>query len=151
MPHMYSFRKAIEEDIQAINIISIQSKAYWGYPDAWLERWKDDLTISKPEINELEILIIQKDNVPIGFSALFEDEQNYEIRHLWLKPDYIGKGLGKQLLHETIKEIVRKEKPIFVEADPNAEAFYERMGFKTIGFVESYPKGRFLPIMKKQK
>ena len=78
-----------------------------------------------------------------------ENDKEYEITHLWVKPEFIGKGYGKHLLSETIKKVATKKKSIIVESDPNAEVFYTSLGFVTFDKIESYPKGRFLPIMKK--
>ena len=63
-------------------------------------------------------------------------------------PETIGKGLGKALLLASLGRVVRKDLPILVEADPNAEAFYKKQGFVTYDKKESFPKGRYLPLMK---
>ena len=71
---------------------------------------------------------------------MVEHSKEYEILHLWLLPEYIGKGYGKKLLR----------KVIILTADPNAESFYQKQGFRTYSRVESYPKGRFLPMMMRK-
>ena len=68
---------------------------------------------------------------------------------MWIKPDFIGKGLGKYLLNETINRVVDKEKPIIVEADPHAESFYSKQGFHTFDKRQSHPENRLLPLMKR--
>ena len=45
-------------------------------------------------------------------------------------------------------EVVNEPKEIIVESDPNAEAFYTSQGFETFDKIESFPKGRFLPVMR---
>ena len=37
---------------------------------------------------------------------------------------------------------------IYLYSDPNAERFYQNLGFKIIGQLESSIKNRFLPIME---
>jgi predicted GNAT family N-acyltransferase len=64
-------------------------------------------------------------------------------------PEYIGMGLGKQLLAESIRAFVKEEKEIIVKADSNAEPFYRSQGFVTFDQVESFPKGRYLPVMRR--
>jgi N-acetylglutamate synthase-like GNAT family acetyltransferase len=64
-------------------------------------------------------------------------------------PDYIGNGFGKFLLHESLTQAITITKEIHVIADPNSEAFYASQGFETFDKTESFPKGRFLPVMKK--
>jgi N-acetylglutamate synthase-like GNAT family acetyltransferase len=137
------------KDVNQLNTISVASKMHWGYPIDWLEHWKDDLTITENYLTKNSIfkLIIEKEIA--GFCAIEEREDEYEIAHLWVLPIHIGKGYGKFLLSETLKHVIKKEKPIIVVADPNAEKSYQQMGFKTFAQKESYPKGRFLPVMRK--
>lgn len=146
-PKEIVFRKARLDDIPVMNQISVQSKRHWGYPDSWIEKWNDDLTLNQIKFESLSILLLEIDDQSMGFCAISKEGQDYEIEHLWLLPGLIGKGLGKRLLKESINRFVPKNSRIYVEADPNAEAFYQRQGFKTFDRIESYPKGRFLPRM----
>ena len=143
------FRVAKPNDINTLNTISIKSKGYWGYPSSWIEHWKNDLTLDEAQLLTQHVLVIEVDSKIIGFSSITENEQTFEILHLWVLPEYIGKGYGKKLLEKIIDSFVNQNKPIIVEADPNAEPFYKSQGFTTFDKVESFPKGRFLPIMRK--
>lgn len=139
------------QDIEALNKISIASKRHWNYPEEWMEKWKDDLALTQHDFSEQRIFKITEEPDSIfGFCAIKEHEHEYEIIHLWIKPAYIGKGYGKYLLNETIKQVAVKEKPIIVEADPNAEQFYSNQGFTTFSKKASYPAGRFLPLMRRK-
>jgi ribosomal protein S18 acetylase RimI-like enzyme len=86
----------------------------------------------------------------VGFISIDQDEEVYEIEHLWILPKYMGKGFGKMLLNDVVAKVVKPGAYIFVESDPNAENFYISQGFKTFSTRESFPKGRFLPLMKKK-
>jgi GNAT superfamily N-acetyltransferase len=141
--------KAFLSEIEILNKISIASKAYWGYPDEWMEKWHDALLLSDADFDDHIIFKIEDEESIIGFCVMTEHLEAYEVLHLWILPDFIGKGYGKKLLNHTIKQVVTKNKPIIVEADPNAEAFYISQGFVTFDQVESEPKGRFLPVMRK--
>jgi N-acetylglutamate synthase-like GNAT family acetyltransferase len=141
--------KAQLGDMETLNKISVESKMHWNYPVEWLEQWIDDLRLTENDFLTQEIYKIEKNGLIIGFCSIQEKEQNYEITHLWIRPDYIGRGYGKILLNQTITNVVKKEKEIIVEADPNAEQFYKSQGFVIFSKVESFPKGRFLPVMKK--
>ncbi|MCX2678421.1 GNAT family N-acetyltransferase [Galbibacter sp. EGI 63066] len=144
-----NFRKAKLDDIQELNQISLKSKKYWGYPDQWIENWSDELTLTSEKFAEQEIVVGEIETQVVGFCSISENKDNYEILHLWLLPNFIGKGYGKKLLTRTIEEFVKTDKPIIVEADPNAEPFYKSQGFVTFDSIESVPSGRFLPVMKK--
>ncbi len=141
-------RKATIADLNALNRISVMSKKYWGYPEQWMEQWLDDLTLTETDLNTQGIVIMEFGSEIMGFCSIKDQGNHYEIMHLWILPDYIGKGYGKTLLNEALAAFVCKEKPIWVLADPNAESFYNKQGFVTFEKKESFPKGRFLPLMK---
>ncbi len=144
-----NFRIANLQDLPVLNKIRVQSKSHWGYPSSWIEKWMDDLTISEENLAKENILLIEIQDQIIGFCSFVENEAEYEIYHLWVLPDFIGKGYGRKLLNKAIENFATSNKPIIVEADPNAEAFYCKQGFETFDQIESFPKGRFLPVMKK--
>lgn len=114
-----------------------------------MAQWKNDLTLDKKEFSAQQVLLVENKNQIVGFCSIAENPKTYEILHLWLLPEFIGKGHGKKLLQTAIQSFVKKEYPIIVEADPHAEAFYKSQGFETYDKVESFPPGRFLPVMKK--
>lgn len=143
-------RKAIAKDIPELNRVSIASKKHWGYPDEWIANWLDELTLTPEKFVRQNILVGELNGEIIGFCSITESESEYEILHLWVVPQFIGQGYGKKILTRTMDEFVTSDKPIIVEADPNAESFYKSLGFETFDKVESFPKGRLLPVMKKK-
>jgi len=88
------------------------------------------LTVSANDFLTQNIYKLEVSSVIAGFCAIKEKDSEYEIMHLWVKPEYIGKGFGKMLLNETIRHVEKKEKAIIVESDPNAEAFYASQTLK---------------------
>lgn len=143
--------KAVVENIETLNKISIASKKHWGYPDDWIEHWRDDLTLKPEEFQEHQVFKAVLDGKIIGFCVMGETKEAYEVLHLWLEPTYIGKGYGKALLNEALAKVVLQPKDIVVEADPYAAPFYAKQGFVTFDQIASiYPAGRVLPVMKKQ-
>lgn len=143
------FRFAKKADLPELNRISLASKKYWGYPDEWLEHWKKDLEITTTHLQEQYALLAEIEDRIIGFVCISGNEDHYEITHLWISPEHIGKGYGRSLLRQALNEYCKDSRPVLVTADPNAEAFYRKQGFQTVGQEESYPPGRMLPVMKK--
>ena len=144
-------RKADIKDIEILNKISIESKMYWKYPQEWIEKWKEDLELSVKDFKDQNIFKVEDEaGFILGFCSIKEHKEEYEILHLWIKPKFIGKGFGKLLLIESIQTVAINNKPIVVEADPHAEEFYSKLGFKTFTKKKSYPPGRFLPVMRKE-
>ena len=137
------------QDIPKLNEISLESKAFWGYPEDWLNSWEDELTINQTHIENHQTFKLVHEDCTIGFCVIEQHGDECHISHMWVIPKYIGWGFGKVLLEESIKRGVHSPCKIMVESDPNAEGFYKKYGFHTIDQVESYPKGRYLPVMEK--
>lgn len=137
------------EDAEELTEISMLAKSYWQYPDEWLNCWREELTITPAYIKQHRVFTIQSIYQIAGFCALEKYADYYQVGHLWLRVPFMMKGLGTQLLQSTLS-VVSPGTEVRVVADPNAESFYEKQGFTTYGQVESYPPGRFLPLMKKQ-
>lgn len=83
-----------------------------------------------------------------GFAMISEDAEGFEIEHCFIKPGYIGQGLGTLLLKQILAEVHYAGKSFRVIADPNAVRFYAKFGFETVSQVPSEPASRSLPLMK---
>ena len=140
--------RAHPTDAEELTKISRAAKSYWQYPDEWLARWKEDLTITPDYIKQHHVCTLRSIYQVVGFCALEKHKDHYEVAHLWLRPAFMMKGLGKQLLRSTLS-VVEPGNEVRVVADPNAESFYRKQGFVTYDQVESDPPGRFLPQMRK--
>lgn len=131
--------------------IALSAKAFWGYPDLWMELWGPQLTFS-PEYFEMnESWAAFKDEIPVGFYTLMEKDGKGWIENLWVLPKFIGKGIGKRLfLHAASRSRQKGHLVLQLEADPNALGFYEKMSMHKIGERRSEIEGkpRVLPIME---
>ena len=143
--------KANKEDHQVLTEITKKSKAFWGYSKEQMILWNDALTISEDQIESQFIYKLAHENQIIGYySYYFETEKIIKLDNLFLLPEFIGKGIGNQLMTDflnRIKEITTINK-VLLDADPNAEKFYQKFGFNTIGQLETSIKNRFLPQME---
>ncbi|HXQ38975.1 MAG TPA: GNAT family N-acetyltransferase [Anaerolineales bacterium] len=147
---MISIRRVDPKEATALTQIALSAKAHWGYPERWMEIWTPQLTF-KPEYfekNESWVAVLR--NRPIAFYSLQEKDGIAWIENLWVLPEYIGQGVGRQLFLDAISRACQMGfKAVQLEADPNAVGFYEKMGMHKIGEryseVESEP--RILPTM----
>lgn len=142
---------AKNQDAEAITELTIRSKAYWNYGKSQIEAWRDDLTVSSEYIAQNHVYKLVDQNKLLGFYAFqLKKDKSAKLTFLFIDPDFIGKGYGKVLLLDCLKRAKQMEsKSIFLDADPNAQAFYERFGFCQVGQLASSIKDRFLPIMRK--
>ncbi len=142
--------RAHKEDAQTLSDLTFRAKSYWNYSKEQLKRWEDDLTISTAYIDRNDVFkLILHNKIIAYYSYQFINNKVLLLDNIFVDPEYIGKGYGKTLMNHLIKEAIqaRKEK-IKLESEPNAAAFYKKMGFKIVGQLESSIKNRYLPIME---
>lgn len=138
-------------DIKILTKIALQSKAFWGYSNNLIESWKEDLTITSKMISECDVMHFVVDDKIAGFYVLNPPKkETIELEMLFVHPSFIGKKIGKQLLHHSFKKAKEyKVKSMTLLADPNAVPFYNSQGFYEIDKKESSIAGRFLPVLQK--
>ena len=131
--------------------IALKSKAFWGYSKELIESWQNDLTVTSTMISECTVYKFLVDNAVAGFYVLNPSKGNsIELEMLFVLPKFIGKGIGKQLLHHSFKEAIKlNTTSMTLLADPNAVPFYNSQGFYEIDKKESSIVGRFLPVLQK--
>jgi len=145
-----TIEKANSNDSEALTAITKKSKAYWGYSDARIELWDDLLTITKKYIEAKLVYKIVIDGTAVGYYSFFpENEYTVRLDNLFILPEYIGKGIGKLLMDDFMMRIATTGvKKVILDADPNAELFYTKLGFVKIGELKTSIKDRFLPVME---
>ena len=151
MSDQIEIRYAVPNEAEALSQIAIKAKAHWGYPENLMKVWKPTLTFSPKYFNENESWVAVVDNGPVAFYTLQEKAGTGWIENLWVLPEYIGKGVGRQLfLHALSRAREMGYTILQLEADPNAAGFYEKMGMSRIGERRSEADGqpRVLPIME---
>ena len=144
-------KKAVSQDAQTLTEIALDAKRHWGYPESWIRHWESDLTIAPDFITQHHVYVAEDEGEIRGFYALCENGDKAELEHMWVRPAYIGTGIGKELFLDAMERASKLNvSEVELSADPNAAGFYERMGAKKIGEVESEVEGhsRTLPRMK---
>jgi ribosomal protein S18 acetylase RimI-like enzyme len=148
---MISIQPVDPQEADALTEIALSAKRHWGYPERWMELWSPQLTFSNEYFMENESWVAIDDERTIAFYTLLDKDGNAWIENLWVLPEYIGKGVGRQLFfHAAELSRQRGYKLLQLEADPNAQGFYEKMGMSRIGEhlgeVDGQP--RILPVME---
>ncbi|WP_445430987.1 GNAT family N-acetyltransferase [Chryseobacterium indoltheticum] len=147
---MIEITKANTHDYRVLTDITKKSKAYWGYSDEQMKKWSDLLTITEEYIQNNEVYKLIINQSIVAYYSYFEIEKDsVRLDNLFVSPENIGKGYGKLLMNDFILKIKKSEaQRIILDADPNAQKFYENFGFVKIGEIETSIKDRFLPIME---
>lgn len=144
-------RRTLPEEADVLSEIAFSAKGHWGYPERWMEIWKPQLTFSPEYFIKNESWTTEKDGEPIAFYTLQDKDGNAWIENLWVLPNYIGEGIGKQLyLHALSRSLELGYLKLRLASDPNAVGFYEKLGMTRIG-EHNYPiegQSRVLPVME---
>jgi len=155
-------REASTEEAAALTQIAQDAKRYWGYPENWIEHWQEDLTITPEFIATNQVYVAETDsglepglapamaversvllNEIVGFYAIGMHGEKAELEHMWVKPERIGSGAGKELLmHAMETAAFLNAAALEISSDPNAEGFYKRMGARRIGEIHSEIEGQ---------
>lgn len=142
--------EAVGTDHEILTIITKKSKAYWGFSEDILKGWEHLLTVTKDYIEKCRVYKLVQNEETIGYySFFFIDKSTIKLDNMFILPEFIGKGLGKILMNDFLKNAKQSNiDKITLDAEPKAEDFYKKFGFKTKGQLESSIKDRYLPIME---
>lgn len=154
-------REAQPQDAQELTALTFESKKYWGYPDASMELWTRELTITPQYIEKNKVTLALEGGQIAGYFSIIEEPPEevlqvgkyriaggFYLDNLFIRPSFIRTGLGKKLLFlalDCCKE--RNVQLLHVYSDPNARGFYEAMGAEYLGDLPTKIPGRSLPIM----
>ncbi len=143
-------RTATIEDLPNLHSLCMQSKAYWGYDDDFMDKCSEELRITPKHLETDLVMITESNQTTSGVVQLTFSGTEATLDKLFIAPDAIGKGIGK-LLFNWATETAQKNgaSKLIIHADPYAEAFYKKVGAKTVSTTPSGSiEGRMLPLME---
>lgn len=137
------------EELSLLQALMLRSKAYWGYDAVFMEAVRADMTFPTDYMARTQVMVLDRAGRVVGFYGLQRDGEEAYLADLFVEPDAIGQGYGKQLWQHAVALARAQGAPAMrFKADPHAEPFYLRMGAQRIGQRESQViPGRMLPLM----
>ena len=145
----FAIQSAEAADARELTAIAFAAKRLWGYPDAWIELWADELTIDGRYIEENRVFLATDGVRTLGWCAVAEQSGEYWLDYCWVLPEAAKRGIGRALVSRALRLAAELESSTLkVIADPHAEAFYCKLGFRRIGDRPSVPPGRRLPVLE---
>ena len=152
MPGPHAIRRARPDEAECLTEIALASKSHWGYPEAWVDAWREGLTFTEAYITEHAVYVaVDAEDTPVACYALEGTGPEIQLEHVWVLPSAMGLGLGKALVaHAADTASSLGATALLIHSDPNAEPFYEKLGAVTIGAVRADVCGerRELPRMR---
>ena len=144
-------RPARASEAAELSELAFRSKSHWGYSVQFMEACRQELRVPARHLADriFRYCVAEMDNAIVGFYAIkVLPESAYELEALFVKPEFIGTGVGRHLI-EHAKQNVRDlgARELLIQGDPNAERFYLAAGAVPIGKRESESiAGRYLPF-----
>ena len=142
--------RAKAEDADLLTEIAFSAKRHWGYPERWIQTWREILTMHPEFIAANVAYFAMEDDRAVGFYVLTTENDGMHLDHLWILPHALGRGIGRALFEHAAQQAKRLGfQAIKIEADPNAEGFYQRMGATRVetNVTEIEGERRELPLL----
>lgn len=139
-------RKARLDDADRLSAIARRAKASWGYPEAWLNSWHDELSFTSAYLAEHDVWVAETGGSATGVIALERSPEGWTIDRLWVEPAAHGLGVGRALVEHA--RTFAAGHVVDVLSDPSAEPFYLKLGARRAGQVPAPMPGapdRILP------
>ena len=146
-----TIRYAGKGEAGTITDLKMRSKASNGYTQKFMDACREELTVSEKDIHDFEIWVALQAGAIVGMLDIRFNNERGVLEALFVDPEIKGGGIGRRLF-EKCEQRCREEgvTVIDVDSDPEAQAFYERMGMVKTGDIPSGSiAGRFLPRLEK--
>jgi predicted N-acetyltransferase YhbS len=147
----YQIRPARTSEADLLTALCKRSKAHWGYDQGFMQMSEAALTITPEFIAANDVLVAEKDGEILGVVSVAPMKQDgaFDLVHLFVEPNLVTSGIGRALFHAaTDRAREHGGDTLIILSDPNAAAFYRRMGAQDQGEApsDSIP-GRKLPLL----
>lgn len=138
------------DEAELLTELCLRSKAVWGYDADFMQACSSELTIRPADLAGDAFRVALVDDAIVGVAEIAVTGGDAELAKLFIAPGTIGTGVGKTLFAWAVNEArARGAMRLWIEADPDAAAFYRRMGATDAGSVPSGSiPGRFLPRLR---
>jgi GNAT superfamily N-acetyltransferase len=146
---MPAIRPARVGEAETLTALCVRSKAHWGYDQEFMRLSAPSLRVSSTEIAIGRVIVaLDDDGNPVGVASVSPQGANADLSLFFVDPSSMGQGIGRALFAGAIWVAqFHATKALTILADPNAAAFYERMGAR---FLRNAPSdaipGRTLPL-----
>lgn len=150
---MTRIRAAQAHEAEALSALCRRSKAHWGYDAAFMRMSEAALTISRAMIENGDVLAAEDaDGALAGVASIapLDTSGEFDLVHFFVEPASFGAGVGRALFAAAVTLAKSKDaRRLLILSDPNAEAFYTRMGAAKTGDAPSDAiPGRRLPLLR---
>jgi ribosomal protein S18 acetylase RimI-like enzyme len=137
----FTIRPAREGEHTALTGLSFRScQQAWDYSDEFMEWEPEAISVTPEHISNAVTMVLEQDGLLLGFYVLRGGPPEIEMSRLMIAPEAFGTGCGRLLWDHAVGRARELGcTAMTLDADPNAEPFYRRMGAETVGEHEWEP------------
>lgn len=145
-----TLRRARPDEADVLSDLALAAKAFWGYDQAFMESCRAELTFGPDDVARRHFVVAELGGLVVGFYSIDGEPPVGELGNMWVRPSEIGTGLGRILWQDAMAAAAAAGiEYLEIDADPNAEGFYRKMGAQRVGETPSGSiPGRMLPRMR---
>jgi GNAT superfamily N-acetyltransferase len=146
---MRAIRGAQVGEATMLTALCVRSKAHWGYDAKFMRLSAASLRVSSADIALGRVLVaVDGKDRALGVASVIPDGDSADLDLFFVDPPFMGRGVGGALFKAAVRMAQAfSARTLTILADPNAAAFYERMGAR---FLRNAPSdaipGRTLPL-----
>jgi ribosomal protein S18 acetylase RimI-like enzyme len=129
-------RPARGDEAARLTAIAHAAKAALGYAPELIADWREELTIEPALLERHTVWVLECEGAVQGFFSLHAAGSGAVLAHLWVDPPAQRRGFGGLLLRKALQlAAVSRLDRLEVDAEPSAQAFYERHGLCRVGEI----------------
>jgi GNAT superfamily N-acetyltransferase len=143
--------RAKSDEAESLTALAHAAKRHWGYPEKWMDAWRGLLTITPESVARNVTYCAREDDRLVGFYLLTTETDGLHLDHLWVLPEAMGRGIGRELFGHAVEQARSLgHQTLQIEADPHAEGFYIHLGAQRAGINRTKIKNqlRELPLLQ---
>lgn len=137
-------------ELETLNALILRSKAYWGYDEAFMRACETELKVTPQLLGQNQFVVATVNGKIAGMAEVSIESDTAHLEKLFVEPDQMSLGAGRLLFNwAALTAKTAGAFKIVIEADPEAEPFYAKMGAKRVGMAPSGSiPGRQLPELE---
>src|SRR5438093_1247345 len=95
-------RRALPADARALTRVAHAAKRHWKYPEDWIRRWRDALTVTRRFVEHHPVYCVVHGARVLGFYGLSGVGPTRELEHFWVARERIGHGIGARMFEHAV-------------------------------------------------
>jgi GNAT superfamily N-acetyltransferase len=146
-------RSARPGEAPALGALCVRSKAHWGYDAEFMRLSHRSLQIDAAAIDAGRVLVATDEHgglLGVADCCSLPQPGAFDLLHLFVDPRALRQGVGRALFEAACAWCVAQgATKLVILSDPNAAAFYQRLGASLIGEAASDAiPDRALPLLE---